>query len=164
MNDDTLTLITSDHGESIGQHGIATHAKSLFEPVIRIAWVWYRNSGHYDLASPTLQSDFAPTIAGMLGITSPVNWSGINQFAPNSRTLSFHVQAPEAAVIFYDGERRKIIHNFDTGFTSVFFPNSEPEENLRALTNEDAPYVQRAMQLLAEKGYQRVGVETDTQQ
>lgn len=37
--DNTLVLVTSDHGEFLGEHGLAGHEKTLYEPVLRIPFI-----------------------------------------------------------------------------------------------------------------------------
>jgi arylsulfatase A-like enzyme len=42
---ETLILVTSDHGESLGEHGESTHAYTLYDAVLRVPfarWTWHR--------------------------------------------------------------------------------------------------------------------------
>jgi arylsulfatase A-like enzyme len=41
----TLVVITSDHGESLGQHHLKTHGRALYWELIRVPLVIYY-SGH----------------------------------------------------------------------------------------------------------------------
>src|SRR6185436_5875330 len=36
LSDRTLVIITSDHGESLGEHGLYTHGSSLHEEQVRV--------------------------------------------------------------------------------------------------------------------------------
>ena len=36
LKDNTLIIITSDHGESLWQHGLATHGKALYRELIHV--------------------------------------------------------------------------------------------------------------------------------
>jgi glucan phosphoethanolaminetransferase (alkaline phosphatase superfamily) len=151
--EDTIVLITADHGESLGQHGIATHAATLYESVIRIPWMWYGRSGHAALTSPTIQADFAPTILSMLGMQAPQHWSGVDQSSKAKRNYSFHAQAPHAAILFYEKESVKVVHNFETGFSETFRPSIDKLERPQVLHESDRHYVERALNLLRENSY-----------
>ncbi len=39
LRDDTIVVITSDHGEAFGEHGAEGHAKDLHGEVIRVPWI-----------------------------------------------------------------------------------------------------------------------------
>ena len=36
---DTVLSVTSDHGESLGEHGEATHGYYVYDSTIRIPWI-----------------------------------------------------------------------------------------------------------------------------
>lgn len=92
--DDTLVVVTGDHGEQFGQHGHGGHGFSLYEEEVRIPLM---------IANPRLfsrgekidqiarQIDIAPTILHMLGFDVPVQWQGEDLFAggPERRAYLF---------------------------------------------------------------------------
>jgi arylsulfatase A-like enzyme/tetratricopeptide (TPR) repeat protein len=39
MEDRTLVIVTADHGESLGEHGEATHGLFVYEGAIRVPWI-----------------------------------------------------------------------------------------------------------------------------
>ncbi|MBW2444685.1 MAG: sulfatase [Deltaproteobacteria bacterium] len=65
-----LTLVTSDHGEGLWDHGWLEHGVFLYEEMVRVPWVV-----HWPRAIPAGRSipglaahvDLAPTLAGLLG-------------------------------------------------------------------------------------------------
>ncbi len=130
LNAESILLITADHGESLGEHGVKTHAESVYESVIRIPWIWVGAAPPYPkLDTPAIQADFAPTVLAALNLPVPSHWSGLAlQTAPSSRR-SFHAQPPFAAVIDYAGTARtKLIRDFRAKTTQVFDLAVDPAE------------------------------------
>ncbi len=92
--DDTLVVVTGDHGEQFGQHGHPGHGFSLYDEEVRVPLV---------IANPRLfpkgekidriarQIDIAPTIVATLGFDAPVEWQGQNLFSagPERRAYLF---------------------------------------------------------------------------
>jgi arylsulfatase A-like enzyme/Tfp pilus assembly protein PilF len=75
--DSTLVVVVADHGESLGDHGEATHGLFAYEPTLRIPLI---------IAGPSIQpavvdaaasqSDLLPTIVEMLGVKPPSRVDG----------------------------------------------------------------------------------------
>ena len=72
--DNTLLIITADHGEHFGEHGLYSHVSSLYEPVLHIPLLMrypkllgggQRSEKHVQLV------DVLPTILELLGIDYP---------------------------------------------------------------------------------------------
>jgi arylsulfatase A-like enzyme/Tfp pilus assembly protein PilF len=66
----TLVVLTSDHGEALGDHGEATHGLFAYESTLEVPLiVYYPPSLHArTISSPAAHVDIAPTILGALGI------------------------------------------------------------------------------------------------
>jgi len=69
--DDTVLVITSDHGEAIGDHGFLDHKMSLYEELLRIPLV-VRYPGAVPagqrIKEPVMLQDLFPTLLGLAGI------------------------------------------------------------------------------------------------
>jgi lipoteichoic acid synthase len=92
--EDTLIVVTGDHGEQFGQHGHPGHGFSLYDEEVRVPLIF---------ANPRLfphgekidriarQIDIAPTILATLGIAAPPQWQGENLFSegPERRAYLF---------------------------------------------------------------------------
>ena len=131
IDEGSIVLLTSDHGESLGEHGIRTHATSLHEAEIRIPWVWLgRPLG--DLDDPVIQADFAPTVLAEIGAPIPAHWKGLPlQNGTRHREYTFHIQIPYAAVVHYaDDERSKLVVNYRNKSKQVFDLKKDPHELL----------------------------------
>lgn len=75
-----LVVITADHGESLGEHGIFGHANSVREELLKVPAVFiaygYAADRSITGASLPLQIDVAPTILRELQIPQPATWKG----------------------------------------------------------------------------------------
>ncbi len=76
----TLVVFTSDHGESLGEHGYWGHGRHLYEPTLRIpmALVWPGRIRPATIDAPALITDLAPTILGLSGHESPESFRGLD--------------------------------------------------------------------------------------
>ncbi len=80
----TLIVLTSDHGESLGEHGEPTHGALCYEAAVRVPLV-LRFPGPPPAPGPVRLAstvDLAPTILGRLGIALPPDLDGVDLFAP----------------------------------------------------------------------------------
>lgn len=83
-----VVVVTGDHGESLGEHGEATHGFFVYQPTLRVPLV---------LAGPGVPrgerrpgsartADIAPTVLALVGLDFPAGLDGRNLFAgPLSR-------------------------------------------------------------------------------
>lgn len=71
--DRTLVVFTSDHGESLGEHGEATHGIFAYDATLRVPLVLYapRLWSGRTIESPAFHVDLLPTIMDVLGVTLP---------------------------------------------------------------------------------------------
>ena len=86
LYDQTLIVLTSDHGEEFYEHGAWLHGQSLFNELIRIPLLIkkpFQKDGGAKRGDPANIMDIAPTILGQLGIkvsASNENFKGIDLF------------------------------------------------------------------------------------
>jgi len=71
VEEDTLVVITSDHGEGLMQHGCMTHGHNIYEEVVRVPLL-FRWPNHIPkgrkFSHPVELVDLAPTILDLVGI------------------------------------------------------------------------------------------------
>ena len=71
LEDNTLVVITSDHGEGLGQHDHMGHAINIYEETVRVPlifrWPGHVPQGHV-LNGPVEVTDLVPTIFDLIGI------------------------------------------------------------------------------------------------
>lgn len=74
LNENSLWIITSDHGEGLGQHGWMDHGVKIYNEAIHVPLIFHFPSGEN---SPWIENkpvelvDIFPTIAGLLGVDLP---------------------------------------------------------------------------------------------
>lgn len=83
---ETLIVLTSDHGESLGEHGEPTHGALCYEAVVRVPLLFHF-PGAPPMPGPTrLVSlvDLFPTILARLGVPVPPGLDGVDLFAADA--------------------------------------------------------------------------------
>jgi arylsulfatase A-like enzyme len=102
--DNTITLFTSDHGESLGEHGgYWGHGKHVYENVLRIplsiTWPAVLEPGTIDAS--TLITDVAATLLALSGVPGGDAFAGIDW----SPVLRGEKAEPGGRVTFFQGHR-----------------------------------------------------------
>ena len=104
--DETLLIITSDHGENIGDHGMIDHMLSMFETTIRIPLI-VRHPAHFppghvntDLVS---QVDVFPTVLEIAQVEPAVS-------LPHARSL---VGSPRESEVFVIAENERPLNGIE---------------------------------------------------
>jgi arylsulfatase A-like enzyme len=72
--DRTVTIVTSDHGEAFGEHGITLHGNSLYEEVLRVPFVWHGPglvAAGRRVADVVSLADVVPTVLDLLALPMP---------------------------------------------------------------------------------------------
>jgi arylsulfatase A-like enzyme/tetratricopeptide (TPR) repeat protein len=142
-----LTMVTSDHGEGLGEHGEDTHAMFLYQTTLRVPWIvhWPKEvpAGKVE-REPVGLIDVAPTVLALAGIDpgEALQASGLaldpHAAPPHRRLMSESVYALETyrwSPMFALREgSSKVIR---TGRTRAFDLAADPGE-LHEL--EDAPW------------------------
>jgi arylsulfatase A-like enzyme len=71
--DDTLIVVTGDHGEGLGHHGHITHGLYIYEEALRVPLLIRRPGGDEAggrrvIGAPVILTDLAPTILDLLAV------------------------------------------------------------------------------------------------
>jgi len=70
--EDTAIILTADHGEAFGDHGVRTHGHELWEPLIRVPLVLYVPGAEpRRVAARRSLIDLAPTLVDLTGTPEP---------------------------------------------------------------------------------------------
>jgi arylsulfatase A-like enzyme/Tfp pilus assembly protein PilF len=94
--DDTLVVLTADHGESLGEHGEPTHGIFVYDATIRVPLLW-RLPGALPAGStytgPVRHIDIVPTALAALGLRGGVPTQGVNLLP----AFQGHIRPPHVA-------------------------------------------------------------------
>lgn len=87
--DDTLIIVTADHGEEFLEHGLLGHGESLYDEVIRVPLIVKFPCPGPQCASRVVSAqvelvDVFPTVLGAVGAEAPANLVGRNLADPAS--------------------------------------------------------------------------------
>ena len=77
--EDTIVVVTSDHGEEFFEHGHKTHRRQLYRESVHVPWIlsWPgRLPAGLRVAETAGLVDLAPTVLGLVGVTPPRATSG----------------------------------------------------------------------------------------
>lgn len=98
--DQTLVILLSDHGESLGEHGEATHGVLLYDSTLRVPLLFRLpgtpGAGSVRKEAATL-ADVAPTVLALAGLEPQAGLDGIDLFArqqPPDRKLAAISETP----------------------------------------------------------------------
>jgi len=142
----SLIIITSDHGELWGEHGLYRHRKAMYEPLVRIPlmikYPFDRRVGR-EKRMVTLV-DLYPTILSICGIPVPENISGKAFGNASGPTVAeFYGNSIGEHRILYDGKYKFMRYEHQKG-PELYDLNKDPleKENLA----EKLPEVTLAME------------------
>ena len=83
-----LLVITSDHGESLGEHGEDTHGYFIYQSTLRVPLIlhWPAGAGSHParVEEPASLIDVAPTILEFLAIPAPAQFQGRSVLHPGA--------------------------------------------------------------------------------
>jgi arylsulfatase A-like enzyme/Flp pilus assembly protein TadD len=83
--DRTLLILTSDHGESLGDHGESTHGLFAYDATLAIPLIVSGPSiGRAVVDTPVAHADIVPTVLDLLQIAAPAPFDGRSLAAPPS--------------------------------------------------------------------------------
>lgn len=79
LDANTIVVVTADHGDEFGEHGIRFHARSLYNQVVRIPLL-VRAPGAKPsvIDTPVSLVDVMPTLLDLAGVTSPAGLNGVS--------------------------------------------------------------------------------------
>jgi arylsulfatase A-like enzyme len=142
LYDRALVVVTSDHGESFGEHGVVGHGQSVFEPEVAIPLlIKYPGSRDAGRRPERVQLvDILPTIAAELGLPAPDGIEGDPVSAVRHPILAeFYTdpRAPEGVVrgyqaALYEGPLKLMAGDHLSG---VFDVHDDPAERRSLATN-----------------------------
>ncbi|MDT3672968.1 MAG: sulfatase-like hydrolase/transferase [Aromatoleum sp.] len=100
--DDAIVVITADHGEMLGEHGVFSHSGAVYQQALEIPLVvaefGYRSFVDRDFSGLSSQVDIAPTILHELNFPIPPSWSGVALQRERHREYIFFQQGAQVGL------------------------------------------------------------------
>ena len=95
--DHTLVVVTADHGESLGDHGEATHGLFAYDATLAVPLV-LSGAGLAPavVAAPVGHADILPTVVDLLGVAPPAGLSGQSLVTPPASDRAVYFEALDA--------------------------------------------------------------------
>jgi glucan phosphoethanolaminetransferase (alkaline phosphatase superfamily) len=129
--DETLVVLTADHGEEFGEHGGRWHGYSLYDEVVRVPLIIRAPGGkvHGNVRAPVSGVDLGPTLLGALGLARPEG------YAPDG--LDVATASPERAQVIRMGNgqiaavvgRWKLLVHPEYGSAELYDIAADPGEH-----------------------------------
>ena len=132
LADDTLVVITGDHGEAFGHpHDSNGHGGSLYEENVNVPFILWNPrvfGGGRRSATVGSQVDLNPTIVDCLGVPSSEAWQGHSLFDPNRPPRAYFYAANTDYQFGVREDHWKYVYNASTGRDELFDLQNDPDE------------------------------------
>ena len=150
--DDTLVVITGDHGEAFRDpHYQQQHGYSVWQEEVNVPFmVWNPRLFPEGRHMPEVGGhvDLNPTVADILGVEPPDAWQGHSLFVPSRPNRTFFVASVDDYLLGIREDRWKYILEMTGGRESLFDLAADPEEKHNLLST-DPSRVKRMRQRLS---------------
>jgi len=139
----SIVVITADHGEALGERGEFGHRMNIYTNQILIPILIYDSEKvKYKNTKYATSVDIAPTIIDRLGLPIPESWEGNSLLSKGIREFTYHQMYQNYAIIHSkDNLRLKYIFNSKTKEEAVFELNSDLYETKNIINTIDKQYI-----------------------
>lgn len=131
LEEETLVVVTTDHGESFGQHNQREHMFGVYQPNVHIPLVLMHPSlagAPRRIASVREQIDLAPTILDLVGCDIPPQWQGQHLFRREPGRPAYFMCVGNSVVLGLRDANWKYHYYVDTGSEELFDLSTDPDE------------------------------------
>jgi len=130
VRQDTIVVLTADHGEEFGEHGGVGHGTSVYGELVRVPLILCfpgRVEAGRRERRLSQHIDVAPTLLRLAGLDVPAAFRGGSLFEPSERAF---VEMGPWVGVYADG--RKLVWNRDTGTRLLFAMEDELDQAPRS--------------------------------
>lgn len=132
LAEDTLVVITGDHGEAFGDpHRTWGHGARLYEENVRVPLVLWSPRLFPEgrrVATIGSHADLNPTVADLLGLAPPEGWQGRSLFDPSRPPRAYFYAASDDYLLGVREEGWKYVYDATTGRDELYDLPSDPAE------------------------------------
>ena len=116
LSDDTLVVITGDHGEAFGEHGQTVHNFTVYDEEVHVPLLLINQrmfDRDFHAKGIGRQIDLAPTLLALLGYNEPSSWQG-SSLLDTSSVKRAYLFSGDADFIFglVDGRFKYIFNSY----------------------------------------------------
>jgi arylsulfatase A-like enzyme len=175
LADNTLLVITGDHGEAFNEHGQTVHGFTAYNEELQIPLLiinprLFKNQRLMN--GPGRQIDIAPTLLSLLGVPEPAQWQGMSLFQRPRRRRVYMFSGNGNYVLGLIDGNMKYIYDFNTDRAELYDLAADPHEHnnlssdpaytllmrreklhLQAWTSFQNPYLRRLASVPSSDGY-----------
>lgn len=138
--DNTLIVITADHGEAFGSHQQTTHPLNLYEENVHIPCIFINPVfGKEHISSLGGISDIAPTILSVLNEKIPAEWQGEDLFSQKRRTQVYFFTPFSDFKMGYREGNKKYLFNSITHKAEIYNLDTDKKEEHNLIEDEKIP-------------------------
>jgi arylsulfatase A-like enzyme len=155
--DDTIVVVTADHGEEFFEHGGWGHGKSLYDELVNVPLVIAGRAVPPAVREdPAMVVDIMPTLADMLSLPNRADWEGRSLLLPDHDRSAYAELVREggmSAFMVYRGNRKyieSVDRLGDPPRRSYFSLDKDPGE-LQPLPAERAEDLRKELESLRSK-------------
>jgi lipoteichoic acid synthase len=151
--DDTLVVVTGDHGEAFADpHAQRGHAFSVFDEEVRVPLlIWNPRlfPGGERIATLGGHVDLNPTLADILDVSPEREWQGYSMFDPARPSRVFLMAVAGGDVFGVRDEKWKYFYDVTSARESLFDLTADPDEQIDVAAREPAVCLQLRQRVAA---------------
>lgn len=153
--DNTMIVVTADHGDCLGRHGVLGHQFVCYDELIHIPWIvkWPKSVGIAGDREELIQNvDLFSTVCGLLGVEPPAQCEGIDMLSQTRNFAYSELLKPFGASAIRQGLHelaphlnRGVLSVRDTTHKRLAYSGIQPDEaydlvhDPRELSNLSSP-------------------------
>nr|WP_315159703.1 sulfatase-like hydrolase/transferase [uncultured Flavobacterium sp.] len=139
----SIVVITADHGEALGERGEFGHVKNVYTDQILIPILIYDTDKlQYKNLIYATSVDIAPTIIDRLGLPIPESWEGKSLLSDDNREFTFHQMGNNYAIINKKGKFLfKYIYDSKLMKEELYELNGDFYENNNLINSVDKKWI-----------------------
>jgi arylsulfatase A-like enzyme len=134
LADDTLVVITGDHGEAFGSpHEVWGHGSRLYQEAVQVPLVvWNPRLVRKGRHLKTIGShvDINPTVTDLMGLRADDSWHGRSMFDPGRPPRAYFYAASGDYLLGVREEGFKYVFNVTTGREELYDLARDPDEQV----------------------------------